>query len=271
MRRLAFVCLKGGSSKTTSATAVAIGLARRGKRTLLIDADQQANATWTILEGQGATSPTLADVLMRRSSAVEAIRSTSRPGLDLLPASAELGGCNVALAQELARDTRLRSALAGIEGQYDHLIVDTGPAFSTVLANVLVAVEEVIVPVDPGVYALLGLAQLQETLAEVREAYGNDALRLAGVLLTKVQRNTVTRDIEAELRSRFGPLVFTATIPLSVKVEEACSRGTTVMDHAPKSAAAVAYSQIVEEILHDRTKKRSRVKAVGRSGEIDAA
>jgi chromosome partitioning protein len=111
MRRIAFVCEKGGTGKTTTAISVAVGLARRGHRTLLIDADQQANASWTLLGGQGAGPPTLAAVLMRQAGVGDAIRPTPTPGLDLLPADATLGGVNVALAQELGRDTRLRSAL----------------------------------------------------------------------------------------------------------------------------------------------------------------
>jgi chromosome partitioning protein len=271
MRRIALVCEKGGTGKTTTATALAVGLARRGHRTLLIDADQQANATWTMLGGQGADPPTLAALLTRQSSAAEAIRPTATKGLDLLPADASLGGVNVTLAQELGRDTRLRSALAPLDGRYDFVLVDTAPLFTTILANVLVYAEEVIVPLDPGVYAMLGLVQLQETIAEVREAYGNHRLRLAGLALTKVSRNNVSRDVEAELRNRFGDLVFDAVVPLSSKIEEAHSRGTTVMDYAPKSAGALAYAQLVEEIAHGRTQKRGRGKTVGGPGTVDAA
>jgi chromosome partitioning protein len=271
MRRIALVCEKGGTGKTTTATALAVGLARRGSTTLLIDADQQANATWTMLGGQGAEPPTLAALLTRHAAAEDAIRPTSIPGLDLLPADAALGGVNVTLAQELGRDTRLRSALAPIEGRYDFVLLDTGPQFTTILANVLVYAAEVIVPLDPGVYAMLGLVQLQETIAEVREAYGNHALRLAGLVLTKVSRNNVSRDVEAELRARFGDLVFKATVPLSAKIEEAHSRGTTVMDFAPKSAGALAYAQLVEEIADGRAQDRGGPEAVRCVGTGDAA
>jgi chromosome partitioning protein len=272
MRRIALICEKGGSGKTSTATALAVGLARHGQRTLFVDADQQANASWTLSGGQGADPPTLAAVLTRQVSVEEAIRPTATPKLDLLPADASLGGVNVALAQELGRDTRLRSVLAPIEGRYDYVVIDTGPQFTTLLANVLVYAAEVVVPLDPGVYAMLGLVQLQETIAEVREAYGNQALHLAGLLLTKATRNNVSRDVEAELRRRFGSLVFDAVVPLSSKIEEAHSRGTTVMDYAPKSAGAIAYAQFTEEVIaHGRAKKRSGTKTVGSPGAIDAA
>jgi chromosome partitioning protein len=273
MRRIAMVCLKGGSSKSTTTTALAVGLARRGHRTLVIDVDGQANSTWTLMGGQGADTPTLAAVLTRHASADEAIRPTAVEGLDLLPADPSLGGVNVALAQELGRDTRLRSALVPLEGRYDYLLFDTGPAFSTLLANVLVATAEVIVPLDPGVYAVLGLVELEGVIAEVREAY-NPALRLSGLLLTKVARNNVVRDVERGLRDRFGPLVFGATIPLSAKFEEAATRGTTILAHAPKSPGAVAYEAFTEEVIahgRARAKKRGRGPSGGGPGAIDAA
>ncbi len=195
MRRIAITNLKGGSGKTSTATALAVGLARCGHRTLLIDTDPSGNASWTVMGGQGSDSPTLADVLTRQCSAEDAIRATTADGLDLLPATADLGGVNVALAQELGRDTRLRSALAAVEGRYAFVLVDTGPSLTTLLVNALVAVEEVFVPVDTGVYAVLGLVELERVIAEIRDAY-NPGLRLAGLVLTKVQRSNVARDID---------------------------------------------------------------------------
>jgi chromosome partitioning protein len=272
MRRIALVNLKGGAGKSTTATALAVGLARRGHRTLLIDTDPSGNASWTVLGGQGAEGPTLAAVLTRHAAADEAIRPTPTRGLDLLPADSDLGGVNVALAQELGRDTRLRSALAALEGRYDVVLLDTGPQLTTLLVNALVAAEEVIVPLDAGVYAVLGLVELERVIAEVSEAY-NPGLRLAGLVLTKVQRNNVSRDVEAELRARYGPLVFNATIPLSAKVEESHSRGLTVVDFAPKSAPALAYTELVTEVINNggREAKRGGVQAGGFAGKTGAA
>lgn len=270
MRRIAITNLKGGSGKTCTATALAVGLARRGSRTLLVDTDPSANASWTVGAGQGPDAPTLSAVLMREASTAEAIRLTPVEGLDLLPADATLGGVNVRLAQELGRDTRLRAALAAVDAAYQFVIVDTGPSLTTLLVNALVAVEEVFVPVDMGVYAVLGLVELERIVAEIHEAY-NPALRLAGLILTKCQRSNVCRDIETELRSRFGPLVFRATVPLSAKVEEAHSRGLTVLDHAPKSAPALAYLSLVEEVIsHDRETKWRGVESGGSVGESAA-
>lgn len=259
MRKIALANLKGGAGKSTTATALAVGLARRGHRTLCVDCDPSGNASWTLLGGQGADAPTLAAVLTRRTSVDEAIRPTATAGLDLLPADAELGGVNVALAQELGRDTRLRACLDSIDGRYDFVVLDTGPTLTTLLVNALTYAEEVVVPLDPGVYAVLGLIEMERVIAEIRSAY-NPALRLAGLVLTKVARNSVARDVEAELRSRFGPMVFKTTIPTAVSVEAAHSRGLTVMEHSPKSAPALAYIRLIEEIDRhgDRAKDRGR-------------
>jgi chromosome partitioning protein len=273
MRRIAMVCQKGGCSKTTTATALAVGLARRGHKVLCVDADQQANATWTLLGGQGGNPPTLAAVLMRQAPAGDAIRPTRVPGLDLLPADATLGGVNVTLAQCMDRDIRLREALAPLDGRYDFALLDTGPQFTTTQANVLVYTSEVIVPLDPGVYAVLGLVELQETIALVRRVYANTDVHLAGLALTKMQRNNVARDVEAELRQRFGGLVFQAIVPLSAKVEEACTRGLTIGEYAPKSAAALAYDELVREVIDhgDRATERGGIAAVGGPGAEHAA
>lgn len=272
MRRIVLASHKGGTAKTCTATCLAVGLARRGKQVLLVDCDGQANATWTVTGGQGVEPPTLAGVLMRQVAAEDAIRETTVPGLELLPADATLSGVNVALVQELGRDTRLRSALAPLDGRWDYVILDTAPTITTLLANALVYAEEVIVPVDPGVYAMLGLVQLQETIEEVREAYGHQSLHLAALVLTRVSRNNVARDVENELRSRFGDKVFRSTIPLSAKVEEAHTRGQTVLEYAPKSVGAVAYAALVDEVMsYGRTKDGSRGASVGGPGAVDAA
>ena len=263
MRRIVVASQKGGTAKSTTATCLAVGLARRGMRTLVIDCDAQANATWTLAGGAAVGGPTLADVLTRHAAADEAIRPTSTPNLDLLPGEGGLSGVNVALVQELGRDSRLRSAMSPLADRWDFVVLDTAPTVTTILANALVYAGEVIVPVDCGMYAMLGLVQLQQTIQEVREAYGNHALHLAGLPLTKVSRNNVCRDVEAGLRRRFGDLVFPATIPLSSKVEEAHTRAQTVMQFAPKSPGAVAYDQFVTEVL------KHGVGSQGRGGAAD--
>jgi chromosome partitioning protein len=259
MRRIAITNLKGGSSKSTTATALAVGLAMHGKRVLMIDVDSQANATWLLTAGQGADGPTMAEVLLRHADATDAIRPSTVKKLDLLPASSSLGAVNVMLAQEVSRDTRLRSALAPLDDAYDFAIADTGPSFTSLLANALVWAAEIIVPADPGIFAVHGLVELEGVVQEVREAYGNTELHLAGLVLTRISRNNVHKDVERSLRASYGEKVFRSTIPLSTVVEQAHTRAQTVMQFAPRSPAAVAYGALVDEVLsYGRAKDRSR-------------
>jgi chromosome partitioning protein len=249
MRRIVIACTKGGVGKTATTLALASELAGRGHRVLAIDVDSQANLTWALLGGAAPATPTLADVLTRRAAIEDAIRPTSIPNVDLVPADAALGGANIALAQELGRDTRLRSALATVEGRYDFALTDTGPTFTSLMANALVASTEVIVPVDPCVWAAMGFVSIQSIVEEVREAYGNAGLHVAGLLLTRVPRTALARDVEAELRGRFGELVFRATIPAAAAVAAAHSRAIPITVHDPRSPASAAYRDLTEELI----------------------
>ena len=249
MRRIAVINAKGGSGKTTTALCLAVGLTRRGRRTLLVDADAQGNATMTALDGQAPEPPTLANVLMDPEMVAEAIRPTRLDRLDVLPADAQLADAALLLDKAIGRETRLRDALAGLGGRHDAVVVDCPPQTSLVVLNVLAAVAELIVPVDAGIYSVAGLAQLQGTVEQVRRYLHNRELRIAGLLLTRTHNNRATRDIAAQLREAFGPLVYRASIPHSVRVEEAHARNRTVLEFDPKSAPARAYEAFLDEVI----------------------
>jgi chromosome partitioning protein len=214
-------------------------------------ADPQANASLTLLDGQGAEPPTLGNVLVDRVPVAEAIRPTRIPGLDVLPADARLADAALLLANLVGREHRFLAAVEDLGDRYDALVVDCPPQMSLVPVNVLVAVEELVVPVDAGVYSVAGLAQLQQTVEDVRRYLKNEALRVAGLLLTRTNNNKATKDIVGQLRGAFGPLVYRATVPHSVRVEEAHARNLTVLEFAPTSAPARAYADLLTEVLDD--------------------
>jgi chromosome partitioning protein len=249
MRRIAVVNLKGGSGKTTTALCLAVGMARHGLRTLLVDADSQGNASMTMLDGGTAEPPTLGNVLLGQGGADEAIWPTRIDGLDLLPADQRLADAALLLADQLGREHRLRVALERIEGSYDVVVVDCPPQMSLVTVNVLAAVGELIVPCDAGIYSVAGLAKLQETVADVRAYLGNRRLRIAGLLLTRTHNNRATKDIADQLRAGFGGLVYQTSIPHSVKVEEAHARNLTVLEFARLSPPSRAYTNLLAEVL----------------------
>lgn len=117
--------------------------------------------------------------------------------------------------------------------------------------NVLNAVDELIVPVDAGLYSVAGLGRLQETVEQVRRYLDNPWLKIAGLLLTRTHNNRATKDIAEQLRAAFGPLVYREMIPHSVRVEEAHARHRTVIEFAPASTPAKAYEAFIEEVLDD--------------------
>lgn len=249
MRSIAWLSEKGGTAKTTGAINSAVGLAKLGHRVLLVDADPQANATMVLLEGRPAEAPTLAHVLIDQTDAADAIRPTRTEGLDVLPSDTLLADANVALASELGRERRLKLALEGLDAGYDFVVIDTSPQRTLINVNVLNYVGEVLCPVDPGIFALSGLGTLREAVAEVARYLDNRALRLGGLVLTRTQRDNITRDVEAQLRGTFGELVFRTTIPSTTKIGEAHARFLSVLDYAPRSSGAQAYKALVSEII----------------------
>lgn len=254
IRRIAWLNEKGGSGKSTSALNLSWNLASRfGQRVLLLDVDHQANITAVLTHGL-ADHKTLTDVLLRDVPVVQAIVHTNCPNLDLLPADSDLADVNVAMADSasqlgLGRELRLKRALAPVEPNYDFVIVDTGPQRTLLNINVLNYVDEVFVPIDPGYWSMLGVQHLNNLIEQIRLHMGHATLRIGGVLLTKVQKTNVAREVEQQVREFFGEQVFRTAIPLNVKVEEAHSRGISVLDYAPDSAGAVAYLAFTKEVL----------------------
>ena len=230
--------------------------ARAGNRVLVVDLDPQANTSLVFLHGKMATPPTIGAVLLGQADAHKVIRVTQAPGLDLLPSDASLADANADLVNMIGRETRLRAALGAID--YDYVVIDTPPTRSLLTVNALVAAEEILIPVEPALFALAGLGQLQQAVDDVRRYLNNPALRIAGVLLTRTRNDNVSRDVQAQLREAFGPLVFQATVPVSVKVEEAHGRFVSVIEYAPRSPGAQAYLAVAKEIIHGRARTRTQ-------------
>lgn len=258
MRTIACLNWKGGSGKSTTALALAVGLAQRlpkRQRVLLVDNDPQANSTLVMLDGRIPEAPTLADVLLDDSVAIDAIRRTRIDRLDILPADERLAECTVLLADELGRERRLRVALRSLEDTYSVCIVDSPPQLSLLTVNILQAVTEVLVPIDPGLFAIAGLGRLQETVDRVRHHLEHPDLTIIGLLMTRATKNKITKDLEKQLRDAYGPLVYRAVIPASVKVEEAHASYRSILEWAPQSPVGKAYGALVTEVLNGRSKR----------------
>jgi chromosome partitioning protein len=271
MRRIAFISEKGGVGKTITALNVAVVLARRRSKVLLIDADPQGNSSF-VLAGADPAGPMLGAVLLGEAEAGDAIRPTDVPGLDVLPADDSLADANDQISSNIGRERLLAVAMEEWEGGYDYVLLDTTPARSLLTVNALTYVGEAIIPVDPSIFAMMGLGKLQGVVEEVRRLM-NRSLRISAIVLTKTTKTKVAKDVEAELRAHFGQLVCRTTIPANVKVEEASSRHQVVVDYAPDSVGARAYVQLVEEILADGTRSKGRAgrRGIGPAQADDAA
>jgi chromosome partitioning protein len=249
MRTIAVVAQKGGQLKTTTVVHMAACLAGQGGRVLVIDADTQANATYLLLRGAAPRRPTLSEVLTGEVTADAAIVPTAVEGVGLIPSEPALADVNVALASEVGRERRLRSAMADLSKPFDVCLIDTGPARSLLTTNVLNFAREVVVPIGPGLFGFLGLGQLQADMNLVRRFLENKALTLAGVVLVMTEKNNVCKSFEKELRAALGDLVFRTTVPRSVKFEEAYAHLQTIFEHAPKSPGAAAYKALTKEVM----------------------
>jgi chromosome partitioning protein len=249
MRNIAVVAQKGGQLKTTTVVNVAACLAGQGRRVLVIDADVQANATYVLLRGSAPRQPTLSEVLTGDATVDEAIVPTEFKGISLIPSEPGLADVNVSISGEVGRERRLRAAMAELSEPFDVCLIDTGPTRSLLTTNVLNYAHEVIVPLGPGLFGFLGLNQLQADMNLVRRFLENKALTLTGVFLVLTEKNNVCRDFEREIREAFGDLVFSTTVPRSVKFEEANARQLSIFEHAPKSPGAVAYKSLTREVI----------------------
>lgn len=261
MRTIALLNWKGGSSKSTTALALAVGIAQRlpkRQRVLLVDADPQSNATMIMMDGSIPREPTLTDVLLDDVDAAEAIRSTRVDRLDILPSDRRLR-TRVALLTdvELGREKRLRIALKSVEDTYSVCIVDSPPQWSLLTINVMQAVREIIVPITPGLFAIAGLGELQATVDRARKQLDHPDLTIAGLLITQGNQRKPTKELESELRDVYGDLVYRAVIPTHPAVEDAHASYRTITEWAPKSPAAKKYDELVTEVLGNVRARKS--------------
>jgi len=247
MKAIAIINQKGGVGKTTTALALAAGLARVGKRVLQVDMDAQANITQTL--GADDRGLTVLDVLMRKAIIGEAIQKTVQG--DVLPANPGIAGLDTVLTS-VGKEYRLKEAFVGLNGTYDYVIIDTPPALGILTINALAACDEIIVPAQADIFSLNGIKQLHETTQAVKE-YCNPKLKILGILLTRHNaRSILSRDIADVIEQTAQHLqtkLFRTTIRENIAIKEAQAKQQSIYDYAPKSNAATDYLAFTKEIL----------------------
>ena len=249
-RTIAVANQKGGVGKTTTAVNLAASLAIAERRTLLVDADPQGNATSGVGVAKDPARPSMYDLLVDRRPVMEVVqRDAELPFLSILPATQDLVGAELELVDVPNRESRLREALDPALTEFDYLIVDCPPSLGLITLNVLTAAHGVIIPIQCEYYALEGISQLLNTIRLVQQNF-NPALAIDGVLLTMYDsRLNLCRQVAKDAKEYFGPKVFPAVIPRNVRLAEAPSFGKPILMYDVQSVGSKTYLSVAQELL----------------------
>ena len=253
---IAIAMQKGGCSKTTVSLNLGIGLAKEGKRVLLIDNDPQGSLTASLgFEEPDELEVTLASIMMTVINEEEMMPGYGilhqKENVDLIPANIELSGLEVLLANVMSRENIMKEYLDNVKKDYDYVIIDCAPSLGMMTINALVAANSVLVPVQASYLPVLGLQQLIKTISMVKKRL-NKRLKIEGILLTMVDyRTNYAKDISAKLRESYGATVgvFETYIPMSVKAAECSSEGVSIYVHQPNGKVADAFRNLTQEVL----------------------
>jgi len=240
---------KGGTGKTTTTVNLSAALAHSGYRVLLIDLDSQSSASVSLGIPWAKLTPSIADVLYQQVPIHQAIRRSIMPGLDLITADIELANCDLRLSDIKGRENRLKDSLNQVQPFYDFILCDCPPSISLLSVTALVAADQFIVPVTPEYLALEGLISWMNVVKRVEKGIGTQN-ELMGIVLTLVNPGIGdTREISDLIRSHYGHKVFQTEILKDGLLTQAPSQGKSILEYAPASLGAAAYSKLANEVI----------------------
>ena len=257
MAKITAICnQKGGVGKTVTAVNLGIGLARAGKKVLLVDMDAQGSLTASLgYQRPDQMENTLATILGRiildePVSPGEGILHQAE-AVDLLPANIELSGLEVTLVNTMSRETILRDYLNSVRDQYDVILLDCCTSLGMLTINALAAADQVLIPMQAHYLSIKGLEQLIRTISNVKRKI-NPGLEIAGILITMADlRTTYSREIIELLRNSYGDKlrIFNSIIPQSIRAAETSAEGRSIYLHDPAGKVSAAYASLTREVL----------------------
>ncbi len=246
-RVIAVANQKGGVAKTTTTHTLGVALARLGERVLLVDLDPQGCLSFSLGLDPDGLELSLHHVLTGLNKAEDILVVLN--DVSVLPTNIELAGAEMQLLTRTGREHTLARALAPLADQFDTILIDCAPTLGVLTVNGLTAAQEILIPLQCEALSHRGVAQLLDTIHDVRE-FTNPQLRVRGAVATMFDgRTRHAREVIEDVRERFGIEVLDPPIPKSVRFAEAPSQGITILDHAPKSPGALAY-QSIASLLH---------------------
>lgn len=247
---ISIVNQKGGVGKTITAINLATALAAIDKKTLIIDADPQGNATTSFAIEKNSYKDNLYTVLVTDSKAEDAILDTNISGLDIMISHIDLAAAEMELVNINNFRYRLKEKISDIREKYDYIIIDCPPSLGLLTINALSASNSVLIPLQCEFFALEGLGHLMETIKMIKANLNKD-LKISGVILTMYdKRNNLTEMVEEDVRGCLGDLVYSTVVPRNVRISEASSHGKPAIVYDMYCAGSKAYLEVAKEFLY---------------------
>jgi chromosome partitioning protein len=252
MKIIALANQKGGVGKTTTAVNLAAGVAEFGKQVLLIDLDAQANASSAVgIESTPECS--VYPVLLGERALSDQIRPTAHQRLSIVPAEMAMAGCEVELASDESRVTRLKRVFMEWRSHkppYDYVFLDCPPSLGIMMTNALAAADEVLIPLQCEYFALEGLAKIKGVIEQIALATGNRELKTEGIVFTMYDaRLRLSQQVVSDVRKYFPQEAYQTLIPRSVRLGEAPSHGETIFTFDGSGIAAQSFRLLAREFL----------------------